>query len=217
MTSAISRYHEFATLSQAAYAEFEDINDQDLIKKALQEPGEGDFTATQASEFTDSVTGYDVEFYQPTDAVDFSATLFRSCENPNEYTLAVRGIDHLIFEDLVNNTSVLTQGIGIDQLVSLFNLYQKLATPENANAVQLEVVRQTSLFPPEGVDSVVIDGGHGNVPPTYLYLRQVESVAGEGKIPEGATFNVVGHSLGGHLAAALSRLFGGRDRPCLCI
>jgi len=136
MSNNIGIYAEFALLSQASYSDFQDIGNNNVVRENLQSSAGATFTEIQASIFVDQSSGYTGLHFEPTNSREFSASLFQS-RGTGDKTLVIRGFDDILADGL-QNSSVVTQGIAIEQLVSLYNLYQRLITPESEEATQLK-------------------------------------------------------------------------------
>ena len=137
--------------------------------------------------------------HQPDTASGFSATLFESLDNPGTYTLAIRGTNDV--QDLSTDTwGIIRLGYARDQTYSLYNYFIRLITPDTENVGQWVKTGDIGL-----VDGALVP----------LYEYQNDAAAGLGAIVDAtgqntnfdALVNVAGHSLGGNLALAFSRLF----------
>jgi hypothetical protein len=193
----IKQYVEFAQLAQASYALFNVAVDD---KTALQSE-EGNFTNTETNGFLGlddagnqiPAKGFTRLHHTPNDPFGFSATLFKGNES-GEITLAIRGTEPNADDasgtvDLFEaNIDISDRGLARNQLISLYNYYQRLT---HAGEVTQWRVIVTEIFP--GVTSTT-------------YVKTTEPT-GLGIIPSGTPINLTGHSMGGHLALALSRLF----------
>ncbi len=189
-------------LRNLSYADFKgiDIKDSAQVKTALITEG---FSQAQAADF---VTHWRVADHQPNTADGFSATLFEaldaSGQGTGKFSLAIRGTEAL--KDPINDLAsadiadIGADGIAISQSIDLFNYYQRLTAAPGAGIVQYTYHAQA-----------VIPGSQGTVLPAFISsavvspnsFRPTEIGALSGK-----SFNVTGHSLGGHLALVMSRL-----------
>ncbi len=188
MASLITNYYENAQLSLAAYALGLTPGmgkDNPNYIQALKDAG---MVENQAIEFT---SRYSV-IHQYTDpATGFSATIF---QKDTETVIAFRGTElsfpdiyNTDLGDLLNDASLALGGIAADQIISMYNYYQRLVHQPG------EAVPQLS--------KIVGDSG------THLYLDWVVGI-GFGKQAEMTwPLTVTGHSLGGHLGMAFGRLF----------
>lgn len=188
--ATLKEYFEFSQLAQASYALFNSGSALTVLQR------EGGFTASQAREFLGldesgaSVAGkgYTVvpNSHQPDDIITgFSATVFRN-NATNKLTIALRGTDGL--QDILQDVDLARDGYAKDQIYSLYNYIQRLT---NTGTVAQWVRRY------------VIDEGGEAVPVWEL----TGTAQGLGIVPAGAQVDITGHSLGGHLAMAASRLF----------
>jgi hypothetical protein len=136
-----------------------------------------------------------------------AATLF---ERGGEKVLAIRGTE--FGSDPVRDFiqaglgEIGLLGIAISQTVALFNLVQRLTAPQTRSDV-LQLTLRTSLDQPPVTDFVRVA-----VDPTlplfrYYWLEARNDGQGTDAIQSGESIVVVGHSLGGHLAAMAARLF----------
>ena len=96
--------------------------------------------------------------------------------------------------DFLVDADLTAFGAARAQFVDMVNWWSKITTPTNALAPQIRE----------------IDGGPRMGPNGVEYFQLTTSVAGSGKLPAGTPIaGVNGHSLGGHLASAFTRIFGG--------
>ncbi len=183
------------------------------------------FSATQATDF---VANWEIVSHQRNTPSGFSATLFRNRET-GEFVYANRGtepgIDDLVITD---GGDIVTDGLAIKQIVDMYNDWQRIQSTGVYQAAKLNllleettVLKADRLATPFGVigayelslrsrNDVIID-----MPSGFVYTIEMvasdqlftdERATGAGiDISGGVT--AVGHSLGGHLAAAFSRLF----------
>lgn len=142
----------------------------------------------------------------------FSATLFEDADG--NFTLAMRGTEITDLGDLdADFKDIAIDGIALKQATSLFNYYQRLITPETEHALQIVFHEQQSLVDGAINQEFVRYGSLAEVAlgevTLYNYFTIAESsdkTLGIGAIPPGGSFDIVGHSLGGHLAMIMSRL-----------
>ncbi|MCC7411746.1 MAG: putative Ig domain-containing protein [Gammaproteobacteria bacterium] len=177
-----------------------------------------------------------------------SATLFESVEAPGRFVLAIRGTEQGYADLLVaDGLDIVTDGIAIDQLVDLYNLFQQLTTPSGAGyqAARLQTLaeetsayqlaRAGSLIPGwQGTaqdwlaelrarTDVVIDNPTGRV--RTIVFEDSATVFADGRaaglgyaaLAEPGRLTVTGHSLGGHLAMACTRLLPALDLAAVTI
>jgi len=205
----INSIFEQAELAEAAYANFWDedanevITNVDDVKNALEASG---LSKTQAFEL---VKHWRVVDHQPDTGSSFSATLFESLDNPGEFVFAIRGTAGLVDLVAADFTQIVTNGLAIDQIVDMYNYWQRLVAPKDSTVQQARLVQvdPTTTSPDELLVKKVLP-----VPgsPELLLTIEFENVAntGLGKITDtSALTSVTGHSLGGHLATAFTRLF----------
>ncbi|MEW8203419.1 MAG: hypothetical protein AB2764_15070 [Candidatus Thiodiazotropha endolucinida] len=238
-----------ALLSEASYADFEDVNFNsfDEVRDALQrigtdedEPDDPDkgFSLTQAREFTRQ---WEVVHHQPDTNSGFSATLFRNTDGSMDqpYVLAIRGTDG--YRDLVitDGSDIVVDGLALDQIVDLWNYWKQLTTPQGETFVgsrlvtladettALAAAKLGQIVPGFNMaadaylewlysrDDIIIDNG-----PLGERVRTIQPVIPAPGDPEftgvlsnpltaGELAAVTGHSLGGHLSTALTRLVPG--------
>ncbi|MBS4051573.1 MAG: hypothetical protein KGZ69_10255, partial [Methylomonas sp.] len=210
MTNNIKFTSDMASLAEASYMEFEKFpTSESGVVSGLIAKG---FSQTQANDFIQhwSVVGGSHQINMPS---GFSATLFQGKANSGElsdqYVLAIRGTEQTLI-DLVgaDGGDILLDGLAVDQIIDLYNYTQKLTHTGAYQAAKLIKV--------DGVDGGPIDAFYAKTH-GLLFLDGVETGIyridfethndGAGLLPVGAQVHVTGHSLGGHLAAAFSRLF----------
>ncbi|MCP4143737.1 MAG: hypothetical protein GY752_00480, partial [bacterium] len=125
------------------------------------------------------------------DDTGFSATTFRQ---GNQVVLAIRGTEagqDQFWEDWIttNFNGIGNFGVAVDQAISLFNYIQRLRAPKGQAVLQLEM-------------------DYIGFPLTIGYKISTNTDGiGLGTLQLGDTIDVVGHSLGGHLAIVAKRLF----------
>jgi Ca2+-binding RTX toxin-like protein len=231
------QYYDLASLAEASYVLFDqfDYKDSEELKRALQNIGNssinkdynGHFSATQAADFVEK---WEVISHQKNTSSGFSATLFKNKET-GEFFYANRGtepgLDDLIITD---GGDIVTDGLAIDQIVDMYNDWKRIQATEGAvyQAAKLDLLLEEMgllaaerLATPLGVvgpyemylrtrNDVIIDMPLGRVYTITMVdsdqLFTDERAQGAGiDISGGVT--AVGHSLGGHLATAFSRLF----------
>ena len=202
-------YFELAQLSEASYTLFDTsvYGDQERLKSYLQNSAlEGDFSLTQATDFA---THWEIVDHLPNTASGFSGTVFRRIDSDpatglvaGDLVFALRGTEQVgldlfqaDFNELVNN------GLAFRQIIDMYNYLQRLITPAGQLARQAELI----LAPVGTPGSQIINEGG------IEWTIQLDySSIGLGKVD--LTDNLVaatGHSLGGHLATAFTRLFSG--------
>ncbi len=96
--------------------------------------------------------------------------------------------------DFLVDVDLTAFGAARAQFVDMVNWWMKLTTPTNAQARQIREISNGPRMGPNGVE----------------YFELTTSVPGTGKLPANTPIaGVNGHSLGGHLASAFTRIFGG--------
>ena len=194
---------DMAALAEAAYALFDSDK---TTQEALIDSG---FSDSQATAF---VTNWALIDHLPDTSTGFSATVFQSKDN-GEYTLAIRGTAQndvdLIGADVGD---IVADGLAWDQIIDLYNYTQELTRHgDYTQAIKWPIAIDEALIS-QGADKVkewaqsqgyIYDNPGGNV--WRVELISVQGV-GDGVL-YGKSLHVAGHSLGGHLAAAFSRLF----------
>ena len=140
-----------------------------------------------------------------------AATLFQRGTS-GEKILSIRGTegrDALFGATFVQDleadlVEIVGLGIAISQFVDLVNLVlRQRANPGEQNVLQFTLTR--GLVPPNFVPNVYAMS-LGSVLPSYYWLEGHTDGVGVGGLSASDTLTVVGHSLGGHLAAMLHRL-----------
>ena len=202
MTSNL-RVLDSALLSEAAYAEFLQSNGQ--LKPSLRQALlDNDWSATQADEF---LKQYRVVSQQPNTATGFSATLFEKLIDgvpTGQFVLANRGTEPLTIDLAMDIGELVADGLAYSQIVDMYNYWKRLT------ALPGQTYQKAQL--------VTIPDQPNLVPGTYIrdtgssFVHRIQFVAasdGLGAVAAGVPLEVVGHSLGGHLASAFTRLFVG--------
>lgn len=233
MTHNIRILYEMASLAEASYADFSDpglTTEQALLSE--------DFTTTQATQLTNNWTvlthqpntssGYSATLFQSTNS-NIDA----------DYVLAFRGTEpirpDLIDADILN---LVTDGATHQQIIDLYNDWQRInagnrntylgARAETLFTETAALAAERLLIPGVGVigpveaalrarNDVIIDDPTGivftietGILSTELFTgNEADRARGNITIPDGANITVAGHSLGGHLAVAFTRLFSG--------
>lgn len=192
--------HRQAVSAQAAYAT--GLN-QGMLDAYLDDllTQFADFTETQATTFSAEfavVLQYNDTLADGGQDTGLSLTVFRE-KSTNALTLAIRGTSISDARDLATNSDILAAGVGFDQIVAMFNWWQRAST--GAGLVpQYFFSRTNELYP----DALPVQGG---------YLARTHDASATGELvtalaAAGGKVDVTGHSLGGHLAMAFQALFG---------
>ncbi len=148
---------------------------------------------------TISSTHWKVAHHQPDDSTGFSATLFESLDNPGHYTFAIRGTRGLTDLLSADYSGIFSLGYARDQIYSLYNYFIRVITPATETVGQWVV---TGLTDVDGQLSAV----YGYEDAAAPGLGLIVDATGQNTNFD-ASVQVAGHSLGGHLAFAFSRLF----------
>jgi pimeloyl-ACP methyl ester carboxylesterase len=153
--------------------------------RALQGDGRG-LTVKQAEEFA---LRYPEVVVQVNDAGSgLSMTVFRGVDGG--VALAIRGSEPELADWLPTNFNIAINGAGYQQIVALYNAWQRL-THLHGESITVYDVDLSNSANPVVARTVVNDLGTAQAP---LVLP-------------GAAVDVAGHSLGGHLAMAFAGLF----------
>ncbi len=204
--SSLQNLFQQAQFAEAAYADFSNTNVSQ--EEALTNEG---FSAAQAAAFVKQWRAVD---HIPDTAAGFSATIFERLNvNGNgtgEFNLAIRGSTaaNYLADFLADAALIAVDGIAVRQIVDLYNFWQRATTSESLTYQVAQVVLYDSLgnltpgaIPVGSSPYGIVFGDSSELPDINIRL-------GSGKIPAGlSTLNVAGHSLGGHLTMAFTRLF----------
>ena len=177
----------------------------------------------------------------------YSSTLFKSKRNPTEFVFAIRGTESTVEDFSADIGDIIVDGLAIDQIVDMYNEWQRLKTPagvaykaayleslpaETAGYALARVGSYVAAFnlPAEAYlaylhsrSDLVIDEPAGIVRRVTfansdtLFATDATRQVGAGALPANASVTVTGHSLGGHLAAAFTRLFPELNATALTI
>jgi hypothetical protein len=123
----MTQYYDLASMAEACYVEFSlvDLTNAGAVKASLKnEDLNGEFSATQAEDF---VANWSVIAHTPNDPdTDYSSTLFKSkSASDTEYVLAFRGTEGLASTDIIADGDIVTDGLAIWQIVSMYNDIQQ--------------------------------------------------------------------------------------------
>jgi hypothetical protein len=206
---SISDIYLYSLLSGVAYADgtIENSISSQLKSTNLSRQFTGD-----ASNIYDANTGdyrFLVADYSTTSAPNLSGFAAAVVQDraTNQVTIAFRGTeDGWIQPDYGADLQIMVLGTAQKQIVDMYNYVSRI-TARTGDVVNQYAFTTTSTPPPVGTryTEVGIDSLGG---PIYEYLVVTGTVSGLGLVPNGATVNFSGHSLGGHLALAASKLFG---------
>lgn len=196
-------------LAEASYTLLDGVRDSNSLKDALQDRDlQGTLSASQAQAL---VGAWSLLNHQPNTTTGFSATLFQRNGNPSELFLAVRGTEFLrsvqeFSRDLARSDlrDIILQGFAINQILDLYNYWQRLVASPNAT-VRLA---RTSFTTNPNTPGVFTPNLGANAVPEYARVEFFDSPnAGLGLVQGVSNLTVTGHSLGGHLSTAFSRIF----------
>ncbi len=186
------------------------------------------FSQTQALLFTEQ---WSVIAHQPNTSSGFSATLFQNKET-GEQVYATRGTDGMRFTDpsswiefgidLVSDLGgIVKNGLAVDQIVDMYNDWQRINSPVGAydikvlqfepllsltlGGLQLDELLASGYYIYESASGAIysIKDSRSDIE----YGANDPRATGAGEVNYGVA-SATGHSLGGHLAFAFSRLFG---------
>ena len=227
MPTSATNLFDYAILSDATYADFlspppgglPDYSQENVARVLQLISGRG-FSESQATDFSAT---WEVLSQQPNTASGFSATLFRN-RLTGETVFAIVGTEaaeqsgvDLIVADGVQ---LVGSGLAYAQMVDMYNYWLRLNAPAGATVLQATINTITEaealLADPSRLirlpDTVIPDDlpSQVQVHRNYLRIDFFTSVVGLGLGLAEYTglLAVTGHSLGGHLAAGFSRIFG---------
>ena len=185
-----------AQLAEAAYADF-----SNPTVSEYQALINGNFSSAQAADF---VAHWKVVDHVPDLESGFSATIFEQLDESGtgtgHFNLAIRGSRQLI-DFAADSALISNQGVAVAQLVDLYNFWQRAQTPAGNSYVAAVLASGDSV---NYVDS--------------SQLSDVEMRTGSGTFTVApVSINVSGHSLGGHLAMAFTRLFPEVDANAISV
>lgn len=198
--SNISLLSARSLLSQAVYAK---ATSQDELDEALR--SDAYLTASQRADFN---TRYEFVHSQPNESNGFSATLYWD-KITNQHVLATRGTELTSVRGFVTDLlGADIAGIGVFgyanlQAASMYRYWRKLNTVDGGD-VNYGDTELAQLFTVQnGITSPALF-----VSPAYqVFKAEVRQDKGFGKVGAAEKVDVVGHSLGGHLAILFARFF----------
>ena len=238
MSASFDTYFDYASLAEAAYVQWDQLgnrlSDKGRVVDALigEDVFMGEFTVSQANAFVDHWSVID---HLPNTDTGFSSTLFRN--NDGQYVLAFRGTESF-WDDLVvaDAGDIVRDGLAIKQIVDMYNEYQRLSAPlgssyqvatlklldDETRAYEAAFAEAQDTFGTgEGAQAldflrargdVLVDSGEVYtiefVDSRVHYSAEDPRANASGSLHGQTLDAVTGHSLGGHLAMAFSRLFG---------
>lgn len=241
--SALETLFGKSQLAEAAYSNFINASTGTVFNTDAQVQAvlvDGEFSISQAANFVTQWRVLD-QYTAPSNSLGFggtgfSATLFQNIHT-NGFTFAIRGTEPG-FADLVADVNdIVVDGIAMDQLVDMFNYWQRLTTAPGVSYSAARLIASDEetaqlralqlLIPVLGVagynayiasltnSGAILDSSLGFASGVRRIERLSSSIAfqgtvlemGAGKISAANPLDVVGHSLGGHLASAFTRLF----------
>lgn len=211
MSISVLKYFDFGSLAEAAYASIGTRENfiEDLIAEG--------FSKTQAEDF---VSRWATDESWHNSGEGFSSTLFQSSEG---FVLAFRGTaetdEDLIKADIYD---IVADGAAIHQIIDMVNEWTRITAPGIYGIAKLEeLTTETTLLKLASAsglgaqaiylatlafrDDVIVDLPSNTVS-TVVWENSSKAGLGLGDIIADQGLTVVGHSLGGHLAAAFTRL-----------
>jgi Ca2+-binding RTX toxin-like protein len=199
---------DLAETGHAAYGQYLTAGDIEQLGPLLNLNGSGHgFATAQADRFSKrfAVAVPTYNDISPTGAGNssFDATVFRgiASDNLNQITLAIRGTQQLL--DIPESASISRHGAAFAQIVAMHNWWQRVGTPAGTAVAQFRVVEHT-------VGSTTYS--------VFFEITRVADVISTGEVAQllfedpDRKVDVVGTSLGGHLAMAFAGLFGSQIR-----
>ncbi len=215
----------FAQLAEASYVLFDKLPDysEGSLVEALKAERKGDFngefSSAQATEF---VKHWSVTTHQQDTDSGYSSTLFQN-KDDGRYVLAFRGTAGWQDLAVADGADIVTDGLALDQIVDLYNEWKRITSTGSYQAAKLVTLEtETALLAAGGAvyraylatrTDIIIDYPSGTVKKIEFQdsstLFSDERRTGLGLKDQIAQkgLTVTGHSLGGHLAAAFTRLF----------
>jgi hypothetical protein len=208
--ATIEQYLALAELAQAAYGTFSigKIDDTSLLTGNAVKMTQG-----QAESFAGEWT---VVHHLPNTASGFSGALFQN--KAGEYAFALCGTEGIIDWN-TDIGDLLLYGIALDQIVDMYNYRQSLINTGVYQAAQLAALTaETEAFKAGSVSEAALREMDYIIDKPTSSVKQIVTVAstelndvslqtGLCLISDTTVVSTSGHSLGGYLAMAFSRLF----------
>uniref|UniRef100_UPI0005879E3D calcium-binding protein n=1 Tax=Cellvibrio mixtus TaxID=39650 RepID=UPI0005879E3D len=234
MSVLVNDYFDLASLAEASYADFSSFPE---VKDALLA---SEFSEAQAD---DILSRWTVRAHLPNTSTGFSTSLFEGIDG---FVLAFRGTEPTKqwAKDIVDADvgDIVTDGIALDQIIDLVNTWAWLNSAGVYTAAKLEVLdtetatlqfinrfgdKTTRAIFLAGLalrDDVVVDFPSNTVrrviwenSDTAFSDVKYQTGLGLGDEIAAKGLTVTGHSLGGHLASAFTRLFPDINADALTI
>ena len=188
--------------SELALAAYATLNNSALSaqKASLKDAGLSDAQATTFASRYAVLTQFNDTPAEGGMGTSFSATVFKDASG--NLTLAIRGTLEA-GDFLPTDANIAVSGVGYDQVVAMWNWWQRVSTPAGTMVAQYRLLP----FPINPSQAVDLNG---------LWLEATTSVAATGTLISAVNadgdrkLDITGHSLGGHLAMAFGSLFGGQ-------
>ena len=170
-----------------------------LVGNALSDALEPRLTPTLAKYLSDNFEVVTQKLTNDITESGFDATVWRGKVNTpdaGKVFVSMRGTEFSGPADLAADIDLTAGGLARAQVIDMVNWWLKSTTSATALASQVKIVTPFDLALLAAGNSV---GTIVAAPP----------VQGDGSVANAGTVTVNGHSLGGHLATAFSRIFGG--------
>lgn len=208
---------ELAQLAEASYASLDVFSLEQAVKNDREELGAVMNFSTKQAEVLAATWSVVPSAHRPNTESGYSSTLFRSTDG--SYVFALRGTEtgtgSDIYSDLLSADigDIVGDGLALKQIVDMYNEWQRINAPAGAtySAAQLSYLEAESAAYADAVLKL------GSNDPEVRALAQTAidafkartDVVFDGIAADIAAhgLTVTGHSLGGHLATAFTRLF----------
>ncbi|MDO5686429.1 MAG: putative Ig domain-containing protein [Neisseria sp.] len=216
---------QYTMLAEVSYADFVDITDSKQIKDSLLDL---EFAKNENDAQLDAfIDNWDVKVHWKDRGSifnfnsGFSGTLFQN-KKSGEYILGLKGTDGGKDLFVADGGDIVHDGLAHHQIVDMYNFWKQITTKGTYQAAKIITdIAMTSLYKAAITDSAKLlfvektlkDQGYfvdSGIVKKIVFensdaVYQDERANGLGI--EAGKVSVIGHSLGGHLAAAFSRLF----------